>query len=108
MNSRLLTRIMIGVALLGCSSSLFAQSETPMTGKLTSAFGSIPGNYAFRVTLDTGLGGCSWAYVNDTDGYYQLYVSMLLSAYLSGKSVTLYIEHDTNSFCHIHEISLNN
>ena len=51
-------------------------------------------NYGFRVTLQGLPPLCSqgtyWAYINDTDSNYKVYVAVLLAAKASNSTVTLY------------------
>lgn len=51
-------------------------------------------NYAFRVVLEGAPamcnGGDKWAFINESDSNYQVYVSVLLAAMAAGYKVTIY------------------
>ncbi len=51
-------------------------------------------NYGFRVYLDGDpvmcRGGDRWAYLNETDSNYSVYISVLLAAKATGSTVTIY------------------
>jgi hypothetical protein len=79
-------------------------------GAVEVAYGA---NYDFRVyagglTQDAcGAGTTAWSYVNQSDSNYQAYVSTMTSAYIAGKSVTIYVTKDANGAnCHIGFISV--
>jgi hypothetical protein len=50
-------------------------------------------------------GGQSWAYLNDSDGNYKVYVASLMQAKALGSRVTIYSTLK-NGFCHIGYISI--
>jgi hypothetical protein len=61
-------------------------------------------NYGFRISL-VGLpllctGGLSWAYLNDTDSNYKVYVATLLAAKTAGSRVFLW-STTVGGYCHI-------
>lgn len=65
-------------------------------------------NYGFRVLLTGNPKLCGndhhWAYLNESDSNYETYVSVLLSAKVSGTEVQLLTHKESNSgneFCHI-------
>lgn len=82
-------------------------SSAPIaSGHITGTFNSGGGNMAFRVTLDTGLSSnCAggFAYVNKAFDNYQVYVANLMSAYYSGRSVSLTYGVDSAGYCQIIE-----
>ncbi|AQS38156.1 hypothetical protein Sps_03009 [Shewanella psychrophila] len=70
-------------------------------------------NYGFRVTLEGAPKLCGndsgWAYLNDDDSNYQIFVSVLLAAKMSGTTVRLYTNQEKtsgNDYCHIGYISV--
>ena len=70
-------------------------------------------NYAFRIALEDSPVLCgndhTWAYVNESDSNYQIYVAALLSAYMAKKGVSIYTTKETSSgeeYCHIGHIAL--
>lgn len=63
-------------------------------------------NYGFRVTLKNGPALCGnshkWAYVNESDSNYQVYVSTLLAAKHAGTAVRLHTtQTGSQGYCHI-------
>lgn len=73
--------------------------------------GGAPGNFDFRIYISggplmcTGAAQSGWAYVNSTDANYKALVSMLLTAYVMGKNVTVY-SNLVNSECQIGYIKI--
>lgn len=62
-------------------------------------------NYAFRVYLNPApsamcAGGPIWAFINETDSNYKVYVAALLAAKAQGSSVTVY-SNAVGAFCRI-------
>jgi hypothetical protein len=78
------------------------------TGHINKIFTSLPNNYSFRVFFDTEMSGCNseFSYVNTSDPNYQVYVSTLLLAYSTGKSVTVITVLDSGGYCRINELSV--
>ena len=71
-------------------------------------------NYGFRIWLEGHPKMCAnidpsntanWAYLNETDSNYQIYISVLLSAKAMGKDVTVYTKKGSNGYCKIGYIS---
>jgi hypothetical protein len=65
-------------------------------------------NFAFRVWLDGRplcTGGPAWAYLNEADSNYKVYVAALLMAKNSGQSVVLYTNKE-GGFCRIGHVLL--
>lgn len=66
-------------------------------------------NLGFRISL-VGVttmcsGGQGWAYLNDTDSNYKVYVAALMLARAQGTKVTIYSTLE-GGYCHIGYISL--
>ena len=87
------------------------------TGKITQirgvgGLGGAPGNYDVRVYLDGQTTLCSggadsaWGYINVGDANYKGLLAMLLMAQASGKTVTLYTNKDTASYCQIGYVAI--
>lgn len=71
-------------------------------GKIAAVQVSDAENAGFRVSLDNGASLCgtgtaNWAYINKSFDNYDVMVSILTSAWLSGKSVTLYTTKEAGS-----------
>lgn len=66
-------------------------------------------NFAFRVTLKGSptlcSGGSPWAYLNETDSNYKVYISALLAAKAAGNNVTLYTTNN-GIYCKIGYVSI--
>jgi hypothetical protein len=84
-----------------------------ISGKIGAVEVAYCGNYDFRVyagglTQDAcGAGTTAWSYLNQSDANYQAYISTITSAYIAGKSVTIYVTKDANGAnCHIGFISV--
>ena len=96
------------VIALACSSP--ASAYTYWQGKLATVWFSSPGNFAFRVYNDpaTPLPGCTanFAYIETTNPNYQVYVSALMTAFTTGKTVHLTYTVDSQGFCSIVEGSV--
>lgn len=74
-------------------------------------------NYGFRIKLTGypklcgGETGHDWAYLNESQSNYQTFVSVLLSAYMAGKKVTIYTNHESSSgsgYCRIGYVDMRN
>lgn len=76
-----------------------------VTGKIVTIDVTNAGNFAFRVYLQGNPAICSthtWAYLDDTNANYKVYVSALLMAKATGSNVTLYTNIDSGyGFCRI-------
>ena len=79
-----------------------------VTGKIVRLDVTGGNNYGFRVRLEGAPALCgnqhSWAYVNESDSNYKVYVSALMAAYTTGKKVSLYTNREGrsgNKYCHI-------
>lgn len=78
---------------------------------ITSLYVSGPNNYAYRVygfppIAGTTCAGGGWAYINQGDAGASWYASALLTAYSTGKQVTLLVQVDGNGYCHIAEMTV--
>jgi len=74
-----------------------------ITGKIATIANSNAGNYAFRITLDTGLSGCTnnFAFVNLADENYQARVATLITLYSLGKTVQINTVAAAGGYCQI-------
>ena len=90
---------------MAISMSAPSRANTTISGHIMSTFSSSPGNYSFRIYLDTQTPGCtdSFLYTNSADGNYNTYVASLISAYYGGRSVLVTYAPDSGGFCHIIE-----
>ncbi|MCU7843175.1 MAG: hypothetical protein KZQ93_04980 [Candidatus Thiodiazotropha sp. (ex Monitilora ramsayi)] len=71
-------------------------------------------NYAFRVYLDGSPEMCgnghNWAYINEADSNYQVFVSTLLSAKAMSSDITIYSNRqngDPSGYCKIGYVIFN-
>lgn len=68
-------------------------------------------NYGFRVSLDPAVSMCgnanTWAYINESDSNYKVYVSTLLSASLADKQVTIHSTIGQGDYCQIGFLTVN-
>lgn len=101
----------INLVLLVIAMACF-ESQAAWDGSVTGAIDRIEvtngGNYGFRVLLKDKPELCgnehTWAYINENDSNYETYVSVLLSAKVSGTKVQLLTRKETisgNEYCHI-------
>lgn len=85
-------------------------SQTSVSGKIVEIDATIAGNMAFRVYLDGLPKFCgtdsAWGYIDTTDGNYQGYVSLLTSAFMSDRIVTIYSQADARGLCQIYYVVL--
>jgi hypothetical protein len=84
------------------------------SGKINSIQVTSGNNYGFRVTLSGSPTLCGnnhkWAYVNESDSNYAVYVSSLLAAKAAQQTVTLYTyrkDSEIDGYCHIGHIQIN-
>jgi hypothetical protein len=83
-----------------------AQTAYNATGQISKVFASHATNYAYRIYLNSDLSqSCSggFLYVDVSNDNYQVYVSNLMMAYSTGKSVAIEYAIDTNGYCSISE-----
>lgn len=77
------------------------------TGKITQIEVSAGTSYGFRIRLDGSGAMCAshaWAYMNITWDNYDAAASLLISAWLAGKTVRIY-SNLTNGYCEIGHIT---
>ena|SRR5215469_9798521 len=95
--------------LLALPVTCFAWSGSA-TGSVTRIDVTADGNYGVRVYLGNqvmcGAGTPQWAYLNDSDSNFNVYVSALLAAKADGDTVILYTDIDSSGNCHIGYISV--
>jgi hypothetical protein len=100
---RCLRSLLVGVIL---SLTLTAPATAAhKSGHISQVFLSAPTNAAFRIYLDSGLTGCAanFAYINADFGNYQAYVSALMTAYSTNKTIDLTYQTDSGGYCVIME-----
>ncbi len=109
MKFRLLVATIIFVAFF--KSALAWDGST--TAKIYQIDVAVAENYGFRVMLEGLPALCgnshSWAYLNKSSSNYETFVSVLLSARMAQKTVTLHTTKETisgNEYCHIGYITL--
>lgn len=78
-------------------------------GKITAIEAPLGnGNFDFRVHMDgqpvCGPGTTSWGYMNTAAPNYQVVSALLMSASMSGRTVTLYTYRRGSSYCEIGHI----
>lgn len=107
------TKRVAAILLIAASISLPSASTLAWDGiktaKLTGVHVVADGqNYGFRIYLDgSPLCGtdATWAYLNKDADNYDAMVSLLTSAYFSGKSVTVYTDK-VGSYCRVGYVAL--
>ena len=99
------------------TTSLYANAwDGIVSGTITKIDGvggseGAPGNYDIRIYLSGQSTFCSgspqnWAYLNASDPNYKGLLALLISAQMSGKTVTLYTTY-TSGYCLIGYMSVN-
>lgn len=85
-----------------------------MSGRIGTVEVTGGGNYDFRVWISGSPELCGndnkWAYINESDSNYSVYVSTLLAAKAAQQRVTIYTNRkdgDVNGYCHIGHIQVN-
>jgi hypothetical protein len=102
------------LALAPLSSASAQTNYSPLTGKIAELSQAENGNAGFRVFLQGSPEFCAtnlYGYVNAADDNSSLKISMLMSAFLSGKTVKLWFSNQTiNSIvrCRIDLVSIYN
>ncbi len=77
--------------------------------KIVKIWMSAPGNMPFRVVGTPGsMPTCQhgFAYLDSTHGNYQVYVSLLTTAAMTGKTVELIVDVAPNGFCIIRDAAI--
>ena len=79
------------------------------SGKIVGIEATHAENFAFRIHLAGVNNMCGtqqgWAYINQSDSNYEVITSLLMSAWLSDKPVSLYTTN-VNGYCLIGHISV--
>jgi hypothetical protein len=93
------------VVSLGAVSMPAAAWDGVQSGKITAIEVTAGTNYAFRVYLNGGgaalcTNGNGFAYLNEADSNYKVYVASLLMAKAQASTVTLFLVSE-GGFCHI-------
>jgi len=102
-------RILLGSFLLLLAMGAYSGSwDGATTGKIVEFDVTGGNNYGFRISLKGLPKLCgnqhNWAYINESDSNYKVYVSALMAAYTAGKTVTVYTKKESRSgkgYCHI-------
>ena len=98
--------VMLWVALLAHPAFAWDGAISGKVAALDTTGGS---NFGFRVYFIGGpivcTGGPNWAYLNDTDSNYKIYVAQLTVAKLAGNQVTIYTTN-VGGYCQIGYISV--
>lgn len=99
----ILTSMTMALVLLSAGPGYAGQA----TGRITTIGNSGGGNYAFRISLDSGFPGCTanMAFVNASDDNYQTRVATLLTLYSLGKTVQIIAIPVAGGFCQIGDIT---
>jgi hypothetical protein len=89
--------------LLLASPSAFSWDGT-VAGKIQTIEVAPGGNYGFRVSLvgspSMCTGGTTWAFLNDTDSNYKIYVATMLLAKAQGLGITIFTSAE-GGYCRI-------
>ncbi len=97
-----------GLTILGFALSVSAYDGS-VAGKIAGINVAAGNNFGFRVSLSGSpilcTGGPAWAYLNDPDSNYKVFVAALLAAKSAGSSVTLWTAN-VSGYCHIEYISV--
>lgn len=106
---RLLRSLFVPLFASAAALPAFAWDGTP-SGKVSTIEVTAGSNYGFRVWLDAGQqalcnGGTAFAFLNETDSNYKVYVASLLMAKAQGSAVTVYLTN-VNGFCHIGHLAV--
>lgn len=88
------------------SQQVFAAWDGVRSGKVANIDVTGGNNYGFRVWLGGVTSMCGndhgWAYINELDSNYQVYVSVLLAAKMAERTVVIYTtQTGSNGYCHI-------
>ena len=95
---------------LSFSGPVFADWDGVSQGTIYAVDVTGGNNYGVRVHV-TGVtnmcgSGSSWAYLNEQDSNYKVYVAAIMMAKAQGSPVTVYTTRE-NGYCHIGYISIN-
>ena len=97
--------LLLTLCILGMSSGALGQTFTTY-GKIGTIQVLNSGNMPFRVSFANGQGICGsasgeWAYLNEADASYKLWVATLIAARVSESYVSLQASLDSQSYCRI-------
>ena len=108
MKNRFYSITLIGFVCVFAASPLLAW-DGAKTGKVSSVEATNVENSGFRIHLagvtDMCGGQTEWAYINQTHNNYEVITSLLISAWLSEKTVTLYTSN-VNGSCLIGHVTV--
>ena len=80
-----------------------------VSGKIAALDTTGGSNFGFRIYFTAGqvmcAGGPTWAYLNDTDSNYKVYVAQLMMAKLASNQLTVYTTN-VGGYCQIGYISV--
>jgi len=103
----------IACILILFSNQTLAAWDGHVSGKIARVDVTSGNNYGFRVILSGSPKLCgnehAWAYINESDSNYAVYVSVLLAAKAASQTVTLYVTRKggaANGYCHIGYIAV--
>jgi hypothetical protein len=94
----------VAMALLAISAAPVQAWDGQAIGTISTVEIAGATNFAFRITI-TGVstmcaGGPNWAYLNEADSNYKVYVATLLAARAQGSTVYVYTNLE-NGYCRI-------
>lgn len=91
----------------------FAAWDAVTTGTIAQIDVTSGNNYGFRISLKNSPQLCAnehrWAYLNENDSNYNVYVSVLMAAKAANQTVIVFTNRKDNSptgFCHIGYIAV--
>ena len=106
-------KIILALGIL-ISSTANAAWDGATSGKISVIDVTSGNNYGFRITLAGAPKLCgndhAWAYINESDSNYNVYVSVLLAAKAANYNVTVYTNRKdsaANGYCRIGYIAVN-
>lgn len=102
----------VGVSVSLAMATMTASAWDGAVGGKVVAFEITHGaNYGFRVYLNAGVamcpGGPTWAFLNETDSNYKVYVANLMLAKAQGSQVTVYSNLE-GAYCRIGHLHVGN
>ncbi len=84
-----------------------AWDATP-SGKISTVEVTNGGNFGIRIwfegTPTMCPAGARWAFLNETDSNYKVFVAAIMMAKAQGSTVTVYTNNMNGAFCHIGHI----
>lgn len=100
------------MALLIATSTPAGAWDGVMSGKISTVEVATGGNLSLRVHLDippnNGVCGGAYglAYLNESDSNYQLFSSLITTAFAMSKQVVIYLIRDANGYCKIGHLTV--